>query len=215
MWIFGVAGHRQYFSAVQRLSDCWYASSDSSICVFRQTGSSCLSIGSSFARPEVASSGQDRATPITPTVKEFSVSTASPLLLSINRACTRIETMFFGRPLQVTVRPMLRDRCPACPFCLSITLVYCRQMIGWMKMSLGKEVGLKRHCVRWRPSFPHGKEHSSPPTFRPTLLWHGDLSQQLLRFSCVCRRFSRFFAMETAVIVFRDSGGVLAEVLKL
>jgi len=31
------------------------------------------------------------------------------------------------------------------------------------------------------------------------------------RFSCVCRRFSRFFAMETAAIVSRDSGGVLAE----
>jgi len=24
----------------------------------------------------------------------------------------------FGRPLQVTVRPMLRDRCPVCPICL-------------------------------------------------------------------------------------------------
>ena len=38
-----------------------------------------------------------------------------------------VSTIFatiFGRPLQVTVRPMLRDRCPVCPVCPSITLVY-------------------------------------------------------------------------------------------
>ena len=35
-----------------------YTRLDSSICGFRQTGSGCLSTGSSFARPEVASSGQ-------------------------------------------------------------------------------------------------------------------------------------------------------------
>ena len=49
-------------------------------CGFRQTGSGCLSTGSSFARPEVASSGPYTATPVTPSVKEFSVSTPSPLL---------------------------------------------------------------------------------------------------------------------------------------
>jgi len=38
---------------------------------------------SSFAIPEVASTGPDTATPMTPSVKEFSVSTPSSLLLSI------------------------------------------------------------------------------------------------------------------------------------
>ena len=53
------------------------------ICGLRQTGSGCLSTGSSFSRPEVAVCGPDTATPITPSVKEFSVSTPSPLLSSI------------------------------------------------------------------------------------------------------------------------------------
>jgi len=68
-WIFDVAGHREYFSAIQRLSGCWPASSDGSICGFHQTGSGCLFTGSSFARPEVVSSGPDTAIPITPSVK--------------------------------------------------------------------------------------------------------------------------------------------------
>jgi len=50
-----------------------------------------LSTGNSFASLEVASSGPDRATLVTPSVKEFCVSTPSPLLLSKYRACTRIE----------------------------------------------------------------------------------------------------------------------------
>jgi len=45
-----------------------------------------------------------------------------------------------------TVRPMLSDRCLSCPVCLSVclsvTLVYCRQTIVWIKMKLGMEVGL-------------------------------------------------------------------------
>jgi len=45
---------------------------DGNICGFRQTGSGCLSTGSSFARPEVVFSVPDTATPITPSVKEFS-----------------------------------------------------------------------------------------------------------------------------------------------
>jgi len=34
---------------------------------------------------------------------------------------------------------MLHDRCPVC---LSVTLVYCGQTVGWIKMPLGTEVGL-------------------------------------------------------------------------
>ena len=38
-----------------------------------------------------------------------------------------------------TVRPMLSDRCLSC---LSVTLVYSVQTVGWIKMKLGTEVGL-------------------------------------------------------------------------
>ena len=46
---------------------------------------------------------------------------------------------------------MLSDRCSvylsvlSCPVCLSglsVTLVYCGQLVGWIKMKLGTEVGL-------------------------------------------------------------------------
>ena len=47
----------------------------------------------------------------------------------------------FGRPLQATVRPMLRDRCLSClSVCLSVTVVYCGQTVGWIKMPLSTEV---------------------------------------------------------------------------
>jgi len=39
-----------------------------------------------------------------------------------------------GRPLQLTARAMLRDRCPLCRVCrscLSVTLVYCGQEANW------------------------------------------------------------------------------------
>ena len=29
-----------------------------------------------------------------------------------------------------------------CPVCLSVTLMYCGQTVGWIKMKLGVEVGL-------------------------------------------------------------------------
>jgi len=39
-------------------------------------------------------------------------------------------------------RPMLLDRCPVLPVCLSVTLVYCGQTVGWMKLKLGMQVGM-------------------------------------------------------------------------
>jgi len=41
-----------------------------------------------------------------------------------------------------TVRPTLSDRCPVCLSVLSVTLVYCGQMLGWIKTKLGMHVGL-------------------------------------------------------------------------
>jgi len=59
-----------------------------------------------------------------------------------------IDSVNFGRPFVKTVRLMLSDRCPvclsslSCLFALPVTLVYCGQTVGWIKMKLGMEVGL-------------------------------------------------------------------------
>ena len=49
-----------------------------------------------------------------------------------------------------TVRPMLSVRCPVS---LSVTLVYCGQTVGRMKMKLGTQCRYRPrprpHCVRW------------------------------------------------------------------
>ena len=74
----------------------------------------------------------------------------------------------FGRPLQVTVRPMLQDRCPVC------NVGDCGQTVGCIKMPLGAEVGLDPgHIVfDWDPAPPPlRKGHSSPILFGPYLLW--------------------------------------------
>jgi len=54
--------------------------------------------------------------------------------------------------------------------CLSVTLVYCGQMVRWIKMKLGMEVGL---CPSYTASdgtqLPH--RGTDPPIFGPCLLW--------------------------------------------
>jgi len=52
-------------------------------------------------------------------------------------------------------------------FCLSVTLVYCGQTVGWIKMPLGTELGLGPGDIvlDWHPA-PPAKGHSTP-TFRP------------------------------------------------
>jgi len=42
-------------------------------------------------------------------------------------------------PRLKTVRPTLSDHCPVF---LSVTLVYCCQTVGWIKVKLGTEIGL-------------------------------------------------------------------------
>ena len=69
------------------------------------------------------------------------------------------------------VRPMLSD---CCPVCLSVTLVYCDQMVGWIKMKVGVEVGLgPGHVVLdGDPAPASPKGHSPPsPILGPCLLW--------------------------------------------
>ena len=53
-----------------------------------------------------------------------------------------------------------------CPTCLSVTLVYCGQTVGCIKIKLGMEVGLgPGHIVLdGDPAAPKGAQ---PPNFRP------------------------------------------------
>jgi len=65
---------------------------------------------------------------------------------------------------------MLQDHCPVCPV-LSVTLVYCGQMVGWIKVPLGTEVRLGLgHIVLDGDPAPRVKGHTIPPNFRPVYI---------------------------------------------
>jgi len=68
-------------------------------------------------------------------------------------------------------------RTVVCPVCLSRTLVYCGQTIVWIKMPLGTEVGLCPGDIVLDGDLaaPNRRKryNGPPPTFRPSLLWHG------------------------------------------
>jgi len=60
--------------------------------------------------------------------------------------------------------------CPDC-LCVTVTLVYCGQTVGWIKIPLGTEVGLDPGdtVLDGDPArLPNGKGHSSPPLPRFT-----------------------------------------------
>jgi len=61
---------------------------------------------------------------------------------------------------------MLSVRCLSC---LSVTLVYCGQTVGRIKMKLGMQVGLgpDRIVLGGDPAALPLKGHSPPPNFRP------------------------------------------------
>ena len=74
------------------------------------------------------------------------------------------ETGFWATVCK-TVRPMLSDRCLSClSVCpvLSVTLVYCGQTVGWIKMKLGVQIGLGRGYIvlDGDPAPPFPKGHS-------------------------------------------------------
>jgi len=61
---------------------------------------------------------------------------------------------------------MLSDHCPVCSE-LSVTLVYCGQTVGWIKMKLGTEEGLgPGHTVLDGDPAPSPKG-AHRPNFRP------------------------------------------------
>jgi len=114
--------------------------------------------GSGFLRPRYSNSDHAECEEV------FSFDSVSITFVHI-ASTHALETRLFGRPLQVTVRPMLRD---CCPVCLSVTTVYYGQTLGWIKMRLGTEVGLGPGAtVLDGAQLPHGKGHSSRQFFGP------------------------------------------------
>jgi len=59
--------------------------------------------------------------------------------------------------------------CPVLSVCLSVTLVYCGQTVGFIKMKLGMQVGLGRpgHAVLDGDPAPFPQRGTAPPNFRP------------------------------------------------
>jgi len=81
-------------------------------------------------------------------VRTRNVSECSVLVVCLVCVCQQDDLKsygwIFGRPLQVTVRPICYTGPLSCLTCLSATLVYCGQTVGWIKMPLDRptEVGL-------------------------------------------------------------------------
>ena len=73
----------------------------------------------------------------------------------------------FGRPFVKRFTQCYRS--VVCLSVLSVTLVYCGQMVGWIKMKLGVQVGLgPGHIVLdGDPAPPPPKGGADPPIFRP------------------------------------------------
>ena len=76
-----------------------------------------------------------------------------------------------------------------CLFCLSVTLVYCGQTVGWSKIALGTEVGIGPDDIVLDvdPAPSPTERDTAAPTFRLMSidLWpNGRPSQQLLS-SCL------------------------------
>ena len=76
---------------------------------------------------------------------------------------TSVNKMIFniGRPLQVTVRPMLRDRCPVCNFGVLWPNGWIDQDTTWY----GGRPGPKRHFVRWGTQLSPTERGTAAPNF--------------------------------------------------
>jgi len=60
---------------------------------------------------------------------------------------------------------MLLNRCPVCLSVLSVTLVYCGQRVGWIKIKLGTEVGPGLGHILLDGEPAHPKSDTAPPQF--------------------------------------------------
>jgi len=96
---------------------------------------------------------------------------------------------YFWATVCKTVRHMLSVRCLSVSLsCLSVTLVYCGQTVGWIKMKLGVEVGLgPGHIVLDGDPAPRSlsPKMGAQPPFSAHVLWpNGRPSQLLLSICC-------------------------------
>jgi len=86
-------------------------------------------------------------------------------------------TFVFGRPF--VKRFTLCHRTVVCLSVLSVTLVHCGQIVGWIKMKLGVEVGLSPgHVALDGDPAPSSQRGHSPPICGPCLLWPNGWMQQ-------------------------------------
>jgi len=65
---------------------------------------------------------------------------AQPLVYKTPSAISHKVSFHFGRPF--VKRFALFYQTVLCLSCLSVTLVYCGQTVGWIKMKLGMQIGL-------------------------------------------------------------------------
>ena len=137
----------------------------------------------------------------------------STIALFRSVCCWRLGNVFLGDRYKITVRPMLRDRCLSC---LSLTLVYCGQTVGWIK-PLGTELGLgPGNIVLDVDQAPPTKRGTAAPTLLgPCLLWpNGRPSQQLLS-SCLTKRrrsVPEIVQIDSGFLAFRGRPSSLAPV---
>jgi len=99
---------------------------------------------------------------------------------------------------------MLLDRCPVClSVCMYVPFVYCGQTVGWIKIPLGTEVGLRPDDIvlDGDPALPT-ERGTAAPTFRSmSIVWpNGRPSQQL---PISCRSIMSFKSNEKEAIYYR------------
>jgi len=95
----------------------------------------------------------------------------------LNWCCCELRKQW--RNAYIFGRPFVKRfaLCYLTTVCLSVTLVYYGQTVGWIRMPHAMEVGLGPcHTVRWGPSSPSQKGRS--PNFRPCQLWPNGWTNQ-------------------------------------
>jgi len=75
----------------------------------------------------------------------------------------------FGRSFVKRFAPCYRT--VVLSVCLFVTLVHCGQMVGWIKVKLGKKVGLGTGHIVLDGYLAPPKGAQQPPIFGPRLLW--------------------------------------------
>ena len=126
-----------------------------------------------------------RDRPINRPVATPSVTPGGPHLRTYAMRPNQILLSNFGATVCKTVRTMLSEHCPVClSVCLSVTLLYYGQTVGWIKMKLGMEVGIgPGHSVRWGPSYHLSKWGHSSPQFSAHVLWpNGSMDHDATRY---------------------------------